>query len=296
MDALSHTLIVIIVLLALGLPALIPFAVIGAVILDADIFFSGISDSSPRLYLFTHGGIAHSIAGAGVMSALAYLTIIAITGAGVIPPFIYPGYGIPAFAVILAGAFLHLFIDLLACPGIPLLAPISDKKYTTGILPGPSVLLMVSAIAVLVFIISGRAPIITALALYAVTAVLYLAVRAVFFIYVGVKIPKKRVPAINPFCWLAIDENDAACTVRYYTISRGFSGGETFWKFKNCSPREVAQYMDMPEVRRVKFNSYVLIAEKNGSILAFCDPLREKGYVFYPPKFRRFEIPEKGQS
>jgi len=290
-DALSHALIAIIILLALGLPALIPFAVIGAVILDADIFFSLISDRSPNLYLFTHGGIAHSIAGVVVMSALAYVTIITVTITGIIPLFIPPGYGTAVFAAILASAFLHLLIDFLACPGIPLLAPVSDKKYTPGLLPGPSILLMAIAMAVLVLIISGRAPIITALTLYAVAAVLYLAVRTVFFVYAGIKIPTKRVPTINPVRWLAIDENDTACTVRHYTISRGFSGGETFRKFKNCSPGEVLPYMDMPEVRRVKFNSYVTTAEKNGSTIAFCDPLREKGYVFYPPKFRRFEIP-----
>lgn len=290
MDALSHALIAVIILLALGLPTLILFAVIGAVILDADIFFSLISDRSPNLYLFTHGGIAHSIAGAVVMSALAYVTIIAVTITGIIPPLIPPSYGTAVFAAILASAFLHLVIDFLACPGIPLLAPVSEKKYTPGLLPGPSILLMAIAIAVLVLIISGRAPIITALTLFALAAVLYLAVRAVFFIYAGVKILTKRVPSINPFRWLAIDENDTACTVRHYTISRGFSGGETFRKFKNCSPSEVAQYMDMPEVRRVKFNSYVTTAEKNGSTIAFFDPLREKGYLYYPPKYKRVTL------
>jgi inner membrane protein len=47
-----------------GLTPLLPFAILGAVIMDADIFFSLISDSNPPLYLFTHGGIAHSLAGA----------------------------------------------------------------------------------------------------------------------------------------------------------------------------------------------------------------------------------------
>ena len=65
MDALSHALITVIIFLAAGsTSSLIPFAVIGAVIVDADIFFSIISDRIPELYIFTHGGFAHSIHGA----------------------------------------------------------------------------------------------------------------------------------------------------------------------------------------------------------------------------------------
>ena len=50
------------------------------------------------------------------------------------------------FAAVLAGALLHLAIDVLACPGIPLLAPVADRKYTMGILPGPSILLACAAL------------------------------------------------------------------------------------------------------------------------------------------------------
>ena len=58
---------------------------------------------------------------------------------------LFPAVGAPAaFAAVLAGAYLHLGLDSLACPGLPLLAPCSDRKYTVGLLPGPSLLLFAS--------------------------------------------------------------------------------------------------------------------------------------------------------
>ncbi|HUW86420.1 MAG TPA: metal-dependent hydrolase, partial [Methanoregula sp.] len=86
MDALSHALIASILFSAPGLTPLLPFAILGAVIPDADIFFPGMSDRIPSLYLFTHGGIAHSIAGVFVLSLLVYSTVVLLTAAGIILP------------------------------------------------------------------------------------------------------------------------------------------------------------------------------------------------------------------
>jgi inner membrane protein len=292
-DALSHALIVIIILLALGLPGFIPFAVIGAVIPDADIFFPLISDRSPRLYLFTHGGIAHSFAGAVVLSVLGFLIIGGIRATGLVSSPIFAGYGIAAFAFILGGALLHLFIDLLACPGIPILAPFSDRKYTLGILPGPSLLVMVAAVGISVPIVVNSVPIISGLTLYAAIVVLYLACRMGFFLFAAVLLQGRRVPMINPFRWLVITENDAAFTIRHYTVFGGYHAGEVIEKFRNTDAREVAPYLGIAEVRRVRFYSSIMTVEKVGSSLIFCDPLREKGYLSYPPAFRRIVLSMK---
>jgi len=289
-DALSHALIAAIILIALGQPAFIPFAVIGAVIPDADIFFSLISDRSPRLYLFTHGGIAHSIAGAVALSVLAFFGIALIRATGYIPDWIFAGYGIAAFLILLSAALLHLFIDFLACPGIPLLAPFSDRKFTSGILPGPSVLVMAASAGTLVLIVAGHVPIIAALALYAAIVVVYLACRTGFFLYVRAMVPGRRVPTINPFRWLVITEDDGTFTVRYYTVFYGFSGGEVIEKFRNTDAREVEPYLDLDDVRRLAFYSWIMTAEKDNATLVFHDPLREKGYVWYPHRFRRVSI------
>jgi inner membrane protein len=99
------------------------------------------------------------------------------------------------------------------------------------------------------------------------------------------------VPTINPFRWLVITEDSDIFTVRPYTIFGGFGAGEVIQKFRNTDAREVAPYMEMPDVRRVRFSSWIMTAENDGSTLVFCDPLREKGYVYYPPAFRRVAIP-----
>ena len=89
MDALSHALIAVIIFLAAGsTSSLIPFAVIGAVIVDADIFFRIISDRVPELYIFTHGGFAHSIPGAVAVSALGTSGIMLAVIAGAVPAWV----------------------------------------------------------------------------------------------------------------------------------------------------------------------------------------------------------------
>jgi inner membrane protein len=289
-DALSHALIAIIILTAIGMPAFIPFAVMGAVIMDADIFYPLISGRDPRLYLFSHGGIAHSIAGAFVLSVLAYLAIAALAAAGVIvSPAVLQARTV-TFAIILSAAFLHLFIDLLACPGIPLLAPFTDRKYTPGLLPGPSVLLMGSAIGVLVPAVSGLVPVSAALGIFAVITVMYLAVRLLMFLYAAATVRGRRVPTISPFRWLVINEDDDAFTVRHYAVLRGFSEGRVFSKFRNTSRKESGQYLDLPEVRRLRFNSYLITAERTGPAIIFSDPLRENGYIYYPPDYKRVAL------
>jgi inner membrane protein len=292
-DALSHALIAAIILPVFGLQNFIPFAVIGAVIPDADIFFSLVSDRSPRLYLFTHGGIAHSIAGAASLSVLAFLGIALIRITGTMPDWVFAGYGIAAFLILLSAALLHLFIDFLACPGIPLLAPFSDRKYTSGLLPGPSVLVMAASVGTLVLIAAGRVPIIAALTLYAAIVVFYLACRMGAFLYVRAMVPGWRVPTINPFRWLVITEDDATFTVRYYTVFYGFSGGDVIEKFRNTDAREVEPYLDLAEVRRLAFYSWIMTAERDNATFVFSDPLRGKGYVWYPHRFQRVVLSMK---
>ena len=197
-DALSHALIVSILFSVTGLTPLQPFAILGAVVMDADIFFSVISDTNPSLYLFTHGGIGHSLSGALVLSVLVYLTIILIALIGIIPLTVVAGYGVFGFAAVLAGALSHLAIDVLACPGIPLSAPFTDRKYTLGILPGPSILLAGAAlgfVAMTVMQVPGFQPVLT---LYAVTVLLFLSVRGGFFLVALKRLPGWKVPMVNP--------------------------------------------------------------------------------------------------
>jgi inner membrane protein len=224
------------------------------------------------------------------------VTIIAITIAGIVPSPLPPVSGIAVFGGILAGAALHLVIDLLACPGIPLLAPISDRKFTAGLLPGPSILLLGSAIVVLVSIISGRVPVPTALAVYGVVVLLYLASRTGMFLVTAAVLAGRRVPTINPLRWLEIAENNSEYSVRYYMVFSGFSEMEVFEKCHGTDPGEVKRYLTIPEVRRLMFNSYITIAGRSSATLFISAPLREKGYLYYPPKYKRVAIPIREQE
>jgi len=289
-DALSHALIVLILFSGAGLIPLLPFAILGAVIIDVDIFFSLISDTNPSLYLFTHGGIAHSLAGALVLSVLACLATLFIAFAGIIPLPALAGGGVYGFEAVLCGALSHLAIDALACPGIPLLAPFADRKYTLGILPGPSILLAGAAFGIVVLMVTGLPGFSQALALYAGIALLYLAVRGGLFLLAGAWLPGRKIPGMNPLRWLTITGNEASFSVREYTLFRGFSGESVFSLYKDTSADEVKSALRFPEVRRVFFHSYSVTAERDGSNLILSDPLREQGYLYYPPHYKRVTV------
>jgi inner membrane protein len=289
-DALSHALITYILFAAPGLTPLIPFAVVGAVIPDADILFSLMSDSTPSLYLFTHGGITHSITGAFVLSLLIYGTAVLLATAGIIPASGIAATGVIGFAAVLAGALLHLLIDVTAIPGIPVLAPFSDRKYTLGVLPGPSMLLAIAALGLVTVTTLSFLPFSFAIVLYGATVLIYIAGRTGMFLIAGVKLSGRKIPSINPFRWLVIREDENSYMIRYYTLFHGHSDETVFEKSRNTGAQDITVASRFPHVRRFFFFSYIVIAERKGDVLILTDPLREKGYLYYPMKFRQVEI------
>jgi len=291
-DSLTHGLVAAILAYILGFPQLIPFAVIGVVIIDTDVLFSLISDRHPSLYLFVHGGIAHSLAGAVVMSVLAYAGISLATLAGVIDPAILVRAGPAGFAAVLAGAFLHIAMDLPATPGIPLLAPKSDKKYALFILPGPSIFLMAVSLFFLFWMALGVVNVAQGMVAYAAILVAFLLVRFVAFLVSrpALRGTMRAIPQVNPLRWLAISDSGDAWTAQDYRIGLGMTDTVIMPKFRNTSAEEVAQYLAMPEVKRLMYQSYIVTAEQEGNNLILSDPLRESGRLFYPPHFKKVTI------
>jgi len=289
-DALSHALIVLILLSVTGHSPLLPFAILGAVIMDVDIFFPFISDTHPSLYLFTHGGITHSLAGALVLSVLACLVTILIASAGIIFLPALEDYGMYGFAAVFCGALSHLAIDAAACPGIPLLAPFADRKYTLGILPGPSFLLAGVALGLVAVTVSQVLSFQQAMTFYAATVLLYLFVRGGFFLVAFKRLPGRKVPMVNPFRWLTLSEDEMRYTLRQYTLFHGSFSEAVFPRYKGTSSAEVKNFLQYPEVRRLFFHSYGVIAERIESILILSDPLRGNGYLYYPPHYKRLEV------
>lgn len=298
MDSFTHGLTAAVLAYALGLPQLLPFAVLGSVIIDADVLFSRVSDGNPSLYLFTHGGIAHSIAGAVVMSALAWAGIALAALAGILPPAIPAPAAPVAFAAVLGGAFLHIGLDTLACPGLPLLAPLSDTKYTAGILPGPSLLLFAVSIAFLVLIALGAIGFPGMILPYAAIIFAFLAVRLAAFGLVRVKMHAagRAVPSMSPLRWLVIRETPDAWMVGEYRMGKGMTEPTVYRKYQDTTAEAVAPYLEVPEARRVRYHSYITTAEKEGSALVIADPLRTSRAVFYPPHFTEVRIPLRGDA
>jgi inner membrane protein len=256
--------------------------------MDADILFSWISDRTPSLYLFSHGGITHSLAGAIVLSLLAYVTVIFLSAAGVISA--GAASVVYGFAAVLAGALLHIAIDISAVPGIPVLAPFSDRKYSLGILPGPSLLLFIAAFVLVMEVALSMATFSSAIELYGIVVVVYITVRAGMFLAVGIQLPGRKIPSVNPLRWLVILEDATAYRIRTYTLFQGYSEETVFEKFKNTDARDLFAVSLFPEVRRFLFFSYVVTAERNGPVLILADPLREKGLLSYPSKYKRIEV------
>ncbi len=153
MDSLTHALIITIVLVLLGRPDLVPFGIMGAVLIDVDVVFNFFSNRDPRLYIFTHGGFTHSFVGAlHYFCMCSSLLSVLLSLAGLLPVF-----GIAALAAIVAGAISHIAVDYLAYPGIPLLYPATDKKYTLGVLGGPSAFIMAGSIVFIGLMLAGKA-------------------------------------------------------------------------------------------------------------------------------------------
>jgi inner membrane protein len=292
-DVLSHALIIVILFLAAGIAtSLLPFAIIGAVIIDADILFGAISDRSPALYIFTHGGFSHSIVGSVFISGLAIAGIQLAFLAGAIPAGNLTVAPATAFFVILAGALIHLGIDALAYPGIPLLHPVADKKVTAGILPGPSILLFITTGSIMVAWIAGWVSTSLSLGIALAIIILFLGFRIILFLVIHIRQPGRRcVPLPNPLQWIILDEDETSVSATRFSLLHGASGHESFAKYINTNPSETGPFLKRPELRRLKFNSYTTVAEKTRSEFIFSDPLREHGYFRYPFGYRRWVIP-----
>lgn len=275
---------------ALGLPALVPFAVLGSVIIDVDAFFSRLSDPHPALYLFVHGGIAHGLAGAAGMAVLAWAGLLLTGLAGLLPLAIPSTTG---FAAVLAGAYLHLGLDWLACPGLPLLAPFSDQKYTLGLLPGPSLVLFLLSTAVLSLLATGTATVDTLRLPAAAIAGAFFFIRIVAFALAHHRpgTAGRLVPTIHPLRWLVIAETPGAWSVAGYRIGSGTVDLSTYPKYRGVSPGEATQYLAHPRARRVRYHSYITTVECDGDAVVVADPVREAGLVRYPFDHQRARLP-----
>jgi inner membrane protein len=255
------------------------FAMAGAVIPDLDIVLAAFSDRDPRLFIFSHGGFTHSVTGALVAATGAWLA-----GAGMLH------LTSPLLVLVLfmawAGALSHLFLDALAYPGIPLLYPYTDRKFTLGVFPGPSLVLFGTSLAFLGLWL-GKAAGQRELALYAVFVASFILASGGLKVYMARKSPGRTIPSFHPFRWLELRETPGAWEVWRWRIGREPEPAGRFLKTAGVDPGSLEGIEDLPEVRRLRYYSYTVVAEREGDGIIIRDPLREEGYLFYPMAYTR---------
>ena len=236
----------------------------------------------PSLYLLHHAGFSHGFLGATVLSAIAFGTALLLSLAGWVRVTIPGGILVPAFAAMLAGAYLHLFLDWLAAPGLPLLYPLSRKRFGLATTPMPLyfliTLLALGSLGVIFFrgITMGLAEV------YGATLAGIILVSAGMKWLVHRRAPGRSYYTLHPFQWIVIREENPSYTVVVYDMFRGVIRELRFEKYRDITPEEARRY-DSPELRRHRYFSYIETVEKNGGEIRFRDPVREEGLISYPP-------------
>jgi len=284
MDIFTHAAAITILLYASGNVALIPFGILGAVIIDIDMAYSVIARRNTSLFLFFHGGINHSIVGATILSAVMLGITFLLSSAGLIL-FLFNGQEIlPAFAAILSGAYLHLFLDYLAAPGLSVFYPISEKKFGLSLFPMAFYFLFTAISLVMLgfVLLRGLTPALAVIysAVFLGIIVLCLGLRW----FVSSKFDGKTYSSFtfHPFRRVVIRENPSSWSVTVFEIFRGVIRKETFEKYRNIAQSEVKRYFNVPEIQRHRYYSYISIVEKNDSEITFFDPVRLGDFITYP--------------
>ncbi|MDD4707797.1 MAG: metal-dependent hydrolase [Bacillota bacterium] len=137
-------------------PALLG-CVAGSLIPDIDIIAKARND---YYYLKHHRGSSHSLGG------IIFLSILATTATALL----YGGIDfLPVFAWTFAGAFMHVFLDILNSYGAQVLWPFSRKKYSLSLLGIFDVIVLILGIAAILFckgMVGMKAAVIAAFGLY----------------------------------------------------------------------------------------------------------------------------------
>lgn len=265
------------------------FGILGATLPDIDILLKKISDRDPGLFVFSHGGFTHSISGilavsAGIMIGfLLWQNLIGRTGD-------LSSLSL-ACALACAGGITHVMLDVLAFPGIPILYPLTPRKFTAGIFAGPSLVFLGVSLGLFLLFLSGY-PVLPALPVVAVCGGIYILAHVLLKVYVGLNHQGITIPTFNPLKWLVIQESSESFTV-YRTRLLAGNGNKTIYpRYDGVNPEFMHRHMSDPELQRLAYYSYIMVAGSDGDTVVIRDPLREDGVLFYPPAFTRVCIPK----
>lgn len=279
-----------------GLQEFVIFGIIGAVILDADILFTFVSRRRPQLYMYIHGGAAHSIVGSAVLAACAYIIflIVSVSAGLAFPSPDYYQFGVIAFLCTVCGAWVHVALDYLATPGIPLFWPVSEKKYTAGIFAGPSFFMIIVSWTFLILLIAKVLPI-SFLWVYGALFIVFLIVRGGIRAIAYIRLPADTYPTFNSLRWMVLRKEEGSWHAGFFTLTGKETGTAKTYPENNGVADEVLRAIEsIPEVRRVRYHSYFTVAEQNGETITVRDPLREDRTLRYPPYYSKVVVRKDG--
>jgi inner membrane protein len=288
-DSLTHAFVVSLALPASTSSLYLFAAVLGAIIPDIDILFKPLSDHHPSLFILTHGGFTHSIAGVAVVAGLAWLGISLGLIAGACPSC----SGVPPILllIIFAGTCTHLVLDSLAFPGIPLLYPLSLKKFTFGIFPGPSIVLFVASTIFAALLTVGAGSESLAF-VYAAFFVIFILISAGIRSFVRIHTKGIIIPTFHPLKWLVIRDENTTYILESYDPIRGSTYQGAYVKSNGLKPGDLLRIEGRPEVRRHRFYSYIVTSERTKEGILLRDPLRKERILFYPPFYAEVTVPD----
>ena len=293
MDALTHGLTISLILGGLGAGSLLFAGILGTIAPDLDILATPLSSRNPRRYILIHGGVTHSLAGGIPVALLAFG--IALLVAVYLPILHEGGIVLTTGAVIalISGTLLHIFFDLLAFPGIPLFWPATDRKYTLGIFPGPSLFVFGLTLVFLVLFFTGVMDL-SAFRLYAVIFIAFMAFCAALKLVVSSRLNGITIPTRHPLHWLVLEDTGGSYLLSRYHLIRGSGDTTEFPKFDGVTSEEASRYRELPEIRRLYYHSYIVTVRRDGEDLVYRDPLRDEGIFFYPPYYKTVRVGEGG--
>lgn len=287
MDSLTHALVAVVLFYAPFPGQAVLFAILGATLPDIDILLKRFSDRDPGLFVFSHGGFTHSIPGILAVSAgivIGFLLCLNLGGhvEGL-------SYVFMAFAFACAGGVTHVLLDVLAFPGIPLLYPLTSKKFTAGIFAGPSLVFLGVSLGLFLLFLSGY-PVLPALPVIAVCGGVYILAHVLLKVYVSFTHKGITIPTFNPLKWLVIQGSSSAYTVYRTGLMAGDGKMIVYPRYDGVNPEFIHRHMNDPELQRLAYYSYIMVAGSEGDVVVIRDPLREDGVLFYPPAFTRVRI------
>jgi inner membrane protein len=290
MDIFTHAVAIAVILSATGNPVLIPFGVLGAVIIDIDMAYSVIARTDPSLYLLFHGGFNHSFFGATILSFITFGITLILSASGLISTPITGVIVIPATAAVLAGAYLHVLLDYLAAPGLPLLYPLTEKRFGLSLFPMPVYFLitLLSLASLGSSFLWGLSPELVMVYGVIFTGIIIASIGMKWV--VSQKTHARSYPTFRLFQWIVIREADTSYSVTFFDIFRGVLRELTFEKFRDITTADAHRYYNLPEVRRHRYFSYINTAEKNKSGITFRDPVRDEGLISYPPWYQSVTV------